>query len=42
MGSVILFGVVADQQFAQFRQRREIARRRIGAGSGQVVAEPAE
>ena len=42
MGSVILIGVVADQQFATFRRRRELLRGRMAAGSGPAVAEPAE
>ena len=31
MGSVILIGVIADQQFALFRKRREITRQRMAA-----------
>ena len=31
MGSVILIGVFADQQFALFRKRREITRQRMAA-----------
>jgi ribose transport system permease protein len=42
MGGVILIGVIADQQFATFRERRELARGRIAAGPGQAAAEPAE
>ncbi len=41
MGSVILLGVVADQQFADFRRRREIQKGRLQAGA-HPVAEPAE
>jgi ribose transport system permease protein len=41
MGSVILIGVIADLEFAKFRQRRELARVR-SAGSGTAVAAPAE
>ncbi len=40
MGSVILIGVIADQQFATFRRRREVARERQAAT--RVMAEPAE
>jgi ribose transport system permease protein len=40
MGSVILIGVIADQQFALYRKRRELARGRIAAGA--PAAEPAE
>ena len=40
MGSVILIGVIADQQFATFRKRREIARERLAASS--AMAEAAE
>jgi ribose transport system permease protein len=40
MGGVILIGVIADQQFATFRQRRELARGRIVTGT--AAAEPAE
>ena len=40
MGSVILIGVIADQQFATFRRRREVSRERLAASS--AVAEPAE
>jgi len=42
MGSVILIGVVADQQFALYRKRRELVRDRIAAGSGASVAQAAE
>ncbi len=31
MGSVILIGVIADQQFSLFRKRREVARQRMAA-----------
>ncbi|MCB1499289.1 MAG: ABC transporter permease [Bauldia sp.] len=40
MGSVILIGVIADQQFAIFRQRRETARERMAAS--RPMAEAAE
>jgi ribose transport system permease protein len=40
MGSVILIGVIADQQFATFRKRREASRERLAASS--TVAEAAE
>jgi len=40
MGSVILLGVIADQQFATFRKRREAARERMAAS--RTVAEAAE
>ncbi len=40
MGSVILIGVIADQQFATFRRRREVSRERLAASS--AMAEPAE
>jgi ribose transport system permease protein len=40
MGSVILIGVIADQQFAIFRRRREAARERMAAS--RTVAEAAE
>src|SRR5581483_5568457 len=40
MGSVILIGVLADQQFAQYRQRAAVARGRIQARPS--VAEAAE
>ena len=40
MGSVILIGVLADQQFALFRKRREVARERLAASG--AMAEPAE
>jgi ribose transport system permease protein len=39
MGSVILIGVIADQQFASYRQRAATAR---GRGHGAAVAEAAE
>jgi ribose transport system permease protein len=42
MGGVILIGVIADQQFAAFRQRRELARGRVAAAPGTAAAEPAE
>jgi ribose transport system permease protein len=42
MGSVILVGVIADQQFALYRKRREMERGRIGASSRAVVADAAE
>ena len=42
MGSVILIGVIADQQFATFRERREMLRSRMAAGSGAAVPEAAE
>ena len=42
MGGVILIGVIADQQFATFRQRRELTRGRLAAGPGTAAAEPAE
>ena len=38
MGSVILIGVIADQQFALFRKRRELARQRSAAARGRVPA----
>jgi ribose transport system permease protein len=41
MGSVILLGVIADLEFAKFRQRRELARVR-SAASGSAVPAPAE
>ena len=41
MGSVILIGVIADQQFATFRRRREMARARMAASSS-PAAQPAE
>ena len=41
MGSVILIGVIADQQFAMFRQRRELARARMAASSSPAT-QPAE
>jgi ribose transport system permease protein len=41
MGSVILLGVIADLEFAKFRQRRELARVRTAA-SGTAVPQPAE
>ncbi len=41
MGSVILIGVVADQQFAIYRQQREQNQRRLAAGSV-AVGQPAE
>jgi len=40
MGSVILIGVIADQQFATFRRRREVSRERLAASS--AMAEAAE
>jgi ribose transport system permease protein len=40
MGSVILIGVIADQQFALYRKRRELAKGRIAAGG--PLVEPAE
>jgi len=40
MGSVILIGVIADQQFATFRKRREVARERLAASG--AMAEAAE
>ena len=41
MGSVILIGVIADQQFATFRRRRELTRARMAASSS-PAAQPAE
>jgi ribose transport system permease protein len=41
MGSVILLGVIADLEFAKFRQRRELARVRSAAG-GTAIPAPAE
>ena len=41
MGSVILVGVIADQQFALYRKRRELARERVGTGP-QAAVEAAE
>jgi len=38
MGSVILIGVIADQQFAMFRQRREVARGRLAASTAMPEA----
>ena len=38
MGSVILIGVIADQQFALFRKRRDITRQRIAASSARTEA----
>ena len=40
MGSVILIGVIADQQFARYRKRRELARGRIAAGSAAPYGRP--
>ncbi len=40
MGSVILIGVIADQQFALFRKRREITKQRLAAAK--PAAEAAE
>ena len=42
MGSVILGGVIAGQQFALFRKRRELERGRIGAGPRTAVPDAAE
>lgn len=42
MGSVILIGVIADQQFALYRKRRELARERTAAAGPRPAAEPAE
>jgi ribose transport system permease protein len=42
MGSVILIGVLADQQFMAYRQRVAAARGRLAASSGTSVAEAAE
>ena len=42
MGSVILIGVIADQQFALYRKRRELARERVAAAGQRPAAEPAE
>ena len=41
MGSVILLGVIADQQFADFRRRRETMKARM-AVDRHALAEPAE
>ena len=40
-GSVISIGVIADQQFASFRRRRELVRARMAASSS-PAAQPAE
>jgi hypothetical protein len=39
-GSVILIGVLADQEYADFRERRERLRR-LAAGGAAAPAEPA-
>ena len=42
-GSVILLGVLADQEYAEFRKRREVMQSRLAvADSRATVAEPAE
>ena len=42
-GSVILLGVLADQEYAEFHKRREVMRSRLAtADSRATVAEPAE
>lgn len=42
-GSVILLGVLADQEYAEFRKRREVMRSGLAAASSRAtVAEPAE
>ena len=42
-GSVILIGVLADQEYAEFRTRREVMRSRLAAAGGRAnVAELAE
>jgi ribose transport system permease protein len=42
MGSVILIGVVADQQFARYRARNVAARSRMARAGGKSVPEAAE
>jgi ribose transport system permease protein len=42
MGTVILFGVVADQQFSLYRQRNIAARGRRQGAAASSLAEPAE
>jgi hypothetical protein len=41
MGSVILFGVLADQQFARYRERRS-STRQLDAMRGAGSEQPAE
>ena len=40
MGSVILIGVIADQQFGLYRKRREVMRHRMAAGNARPEATP--
>ncbi len=42
MGTVILIGVIADQQFMLYRQRSAASRGRVAAGGGRSVTEAAE
>jgi ribose transport system permease protein len=42
MGSVILIGVLADQQFARYRQRGAAVRGRLPSAGGKSVPEAAE
>src|SRR5690606_21295676 len=42
MGSVILIGVVADQQFGQFRERRRTLDQARLSAQGQAKQQPAE
>jgi ribose transport system permease protein len=42
MGSVILIGVVADQQFGRFRERRRTLEQARQSAQGQVKQQPAE